>query len=77
LEKLRVRWLLFFLKIIGDMRNPHDKIWGFWPPDDLAPLIWDKMTKLVKTYGLRLNIIYDDPNLISRKNTQESIFGTA
>jgi len=33
------------------MRNPNDKIWGFWPPDNLFPLIWDKMMKLVKTYG--------------------------
>jgi len=42
------------------MRNPDDKIWGFWPPDDLSPLIWDKMTKLIEGYNLRLDIIYDD-----------------
>jgi hypothetical protein len=32
------------------MRNPNDEIWGFWP-DNLFLLIWDKMMKLVKTYG--------------------------
>jgi hypothetical protein len=43
------------------MRNPNDKIWGFWPPDDLSPLIWENMNKLIKKYGLKLDIIYDDP----------------
>ena len=43
------------------MRNPSDKIWGFWPPDDLSPLIWDKMSRLIERYGLKLDIIYDDP----------------
>jgi hypothetical protein len=43
------------------MRNPDDKIWGFWPHDDLSPLIWDKITKLIQRYGLKLDIIYDDP----------------
>jgi hypothetical protein len=43
------------------MRNPDDKIWGFWSPDDLSPLIWENMNKLIKKYGLKLDIIYDDP----------------
>jgi hypothetical protein len=43
------------------MRNPNDKIWGFWGPDDLSPLIWDNMNKLITKYGLKLDIIYDDP----------------
>ncbi len=43
------------------MRTPDDKIWGFWTPDDLSPLIWDNMHKLIKNYGLNLDIIYDDP----------------
>ena len=43
------------------MRNLDDKTWGFWPPDDLSPLIWDNMNKLIKRYGLKLDIIYDDP----------------
>jgi len=43
------------------MRNPNDKIWGFWGPDALSPLIWDSMNKLITKYGLKLDIIYDDP----------------
>ena len=43
-----------------DMRNPSDKIWGIWPPDNLSPLIWDKMNRLIERYGLKLDIIYDD-----------------
>lgn len=43
------------------MRNPDDKIWGFWFPDDLSPLIWENMNKLIEKYGLKLDIIYDDP----------------
>ena len=44
------------------MRSPHDNIWGFWQPDELSPMIWDKMTALVTQYGLRLDIVYDDPH---------------
>jgi len=43
------------------MRSPEDKIWGVWPADEKAPLIWDNMNKLIKKYGLKLDIIYDDP----------------
>jgi hypothetical protein len=43
------------------MRSPDDKIWGIWPPDNLSPLIWEKMTRLIERYGLKLDIIYDDP----------------
>jgi len=43
------------------MRNPDDKIWGFWGPDDKSPLIWNNTQTLLNKYGLRLDIIYDDP----------------
>jgi hypothetical protein len=42
------------------MRNPDDKVWGFWGPDALSPLIWDNMNKLIAKYGLKLDMIYDD-----------------
>ncbi len=42
------------------MRNLNDKIWGFWPADEKAPLIWTNMNKLITKYGLQLDIIYDD-----------------
>jgi hypothetical protein len=43
------------------MRNVNDKIWGFWGPDDKSPLIWNNSQILLNKYGLRLDIIYDDP----------------
>jgi hypothetical protein len=43
------------------MRTVDDNIWGVWEPDDKAPLIWENMNKLIQRYGLKLDIIYDDP----------------
>jgi hypothetical protein len=43
------------------MRWRDDSIWGLWPADSLSPVIWEKMTKLIERYGLRLDILYDDP----------------
>jgi hypothetical protein len=43
------------------MRGPDDKIWGIWPPDELSPKIWEDINKLIANYGLKLDIIYEDP----------------
>jgi hypothetical protein len=43
------------------MRNPNDTIWGFWPADAKAPLIWENTQKLLGQYGLGFDIVYDDP----------------
>jgi hypothetical protein len=43
------------------MRTIDDVIWGVWPADDKAPLIWENMNKLIQKYGLKLDIIYDEP----------------
>jgi hypothetical protein len=42
------------------MRNPQDRIWGFWGPDEKSPQIWELSRKLLTKYGLALDIIYDD-----------------
>jgi len=42
------------------MRRPEDKIWGLWPADEKAPLIWENVNKLIAKYGLKLDIIFDD-----------------
>ena len=42
------------------MRNVEDNIWGLWPADEKAPLIWENMNKLIQKYGLELDIVYDD-----------------
>jgi len=45
------------------MRRPDDSIWGLdkLSADSLSPVIWEKMNKLIEMYGLRLDILYDDP----------------
>jgi hypothetical protein len=42
------------------MRSPTDKIWGLWNADALSPVIWGNMNQLLNTYGLRLDVIYND-----------------
>ena len=43
------------------MRRPDDSIWGLWPADNLSSVIYDKLNVLIQSYGLRLDIVYDDP----------------
>ena len=43
------------------LRSPKDKIWGFWGPDEKSPIIYNNIQILIDKYGLRLDIIYDDP----------------
>jgi hypothetical protein len=43
------------------MRNPDDSIWGIWAADEKAPIIWANLNKLETKYGLKLDVIYDDP----------------
>lgn len=42
------------------MRSTNDSIWGLWNADSLSPIIWNDANQLLKTYGLRLDIIYND-----------------
>jgi hypothetical protein len=43
------------------MRNPEDRIWGFWGPDEKSPRIWQLSRILLSQYGIHLDIVYDDP----------------
>jgi hypothetical protein len=43
------------------MRRPDDKIWGIWNADEKTPIIWDNLNKLETKQGLKLDIVYDDP----------------
>jgi hypothetical protein len=43
------------------LRSPTDRIWGIWPADAKAPIIGENMQKLLAQYGLKLDIVYDDP----------------
>ena len=39
----------------------EDRIWGFWPEDENIVQIGTNMKNLLVKYGLKLDIIYDDP----------------
>jgi hypothetical protein len=43
------------------MRNPDDKIWAFWGPDDNSEQIWNISRQLLAQYGKSIDIVYDDP----------------
>jgi hypothetical protein len=43
------------------IRHQSDNIWGFYKPDDKAPLVADAMNQLLEQYGASLDIVYDDP----------------
>jgi hypothetical protein len=34
------------------MRNVADNIWGLWPADEKASLIWENMNRLIDKYGI-------------------------
>jgi hypothetical protein len=39
----------------------EDRIWGFWPEDNNTQIIGQNMHILLSRYGLKLDIIFDDP----------------
>ena len=43
------------------MRHSDDRIWGHWGPDEKSADIWALSRRLLDEYGLRLDIVYDDP----------------
>ena len=43
------------------LRYPEDKIWGFWGPDQKSAQVWSISQELLSRYGLRVDIVYDDP----------------
>lgn len=55
------------------MRSPDDKIWGLWSADELSPIIWENMNNLIEKYGIKLDIVYDDPRF-SYKNYNQVFF---
>ena len=63
LEKVEAEVAFVLPKNYGwGMRRLDDRIWKpEWGPDDKSPLIWENMNKLIERHGLKLDIIYDDP----------------
>jgi hypothetical protein len=63
IEKINAQVAYVLPKDYGwGMRTPNDKIWGIWDADEKSPVIWDNLNKLETKYGLKLDIIYEDPN---------------
>jgi hypothetical protein len=50
------------------MRTQTDKIWGIWNADALSPVIWNKINQEVSTYGLNLDIVYNDTSFNLKEN---------
>ena len=44
------------------MRNPKDKIWGLWDANDTCRQIWSQVQTQLNQYGLKLDIVYEDPD---------------
>ena len=56
-------------------RYPEDKIWGLWEADDLSQKVWNDVNTLLDRYGSRLDIVYDEPEVIdSLKNRYDRLF---
>jgi hypothetical protein len=45
-------------------RNAEDTIWGLWDADDLSQKVWDDANKLIDQYGSRLDIVYDEAEVM-------------
>jgi hypothetical protein len=56
------------------MRRIDDKIWGLWPADDKAPVIWNNLNTLTEKYGLKLDVIYDDPQFNIQQNYSQHYY---
>jgi hypothetical protein len=41
-------------------RGPNDKVWGLWETDELALAISTNLGALLREYGSKLDVIYDD-----------------
>ncbi|MDH5770316.1 MAG: hypothetical protein OEZ25_03400 [Candidatus Bathyarchaeota archaeon] len=63
LEKVEAEVAFVLPKDYGwGMRRLDDNIWfPTWGSDNHSLLIWENMNKLIERYGLKLDIIYDDP----------------
>ncbi len=52
----------------------EDRIWGFWPEDEKILTIGENMKELISRYGLKLDIIFDDPQFNYKEKYSEIYF---
>lgn len=69
LEKVEAEAAFVLPKDYGwGMRRVDDNIWfPEWGSDSQSLLIWEKMNKVIERYGLKLDIIYDDPRFACKE----------
>ena len=56
------------------MRWGDDTIWGLWEPDEKSEQIWNISRNLLKEYGIKFDIIYEDPEFPSTGKYPEIIY---
>jgi hypothetical protein len=44
------------------IRSLNDTIWGIWNANSTSEQIWVQIQEKIKDYGLRIDIVYEDPN---------------
>ena len=51
------------------IRSANDRIW-YWSADEQSEHIWEIYQNLLVRYGLRLDIVYEDPNMVFENKYQ-------
>jgi hypothetical protein len=47
------------------LRSPNDHMWGLWPADNNAQEIWNQIQNKIDKHGLKLDIVFEEPNYFS------------
>ena len=55
-------------------RKPDDIIWGLRPADDMSSKIYNDILALTGRYGAHLNILYDEPTIVSLVANYKEVF---
>ena len=55
-------------------REPDDRIWGLWGPDELSAQVWNEANFLLEMYGEKLDIVYDTAELGRENQYEKMIF---
>jgi hypothetical protein len=55
-------------------QRTEDRIWGFWPEDEMTQVIGHNMHLLLRRHGLKLDIIFDDQQFSYREKYAQIYF---
>jgi hypothetical protein len=56
------------------MRRPDDTVWGLWDANSTSQQIWTQLQGKLERYGLKLDIVYDDPAFPATGKYDEVLF---